>query len=112
MVNVTNAMDMSDNAIDASVWGQTLPLDTRLNFLNTDFRQGFEEPLFSSTSLLYYRRVLEMKTRSSFNYAIIDSPYDITLWNNMWFVTEPTYNRVSTFSHDFKNMLGAFGSFG
>jgi len=95
VVNVTNAMDMSDNAIDASVWGQTLPLDTRLNFLNTEFR-----------------RVLEMKTRSSFNYAIIDSPYDITLWNNMWFVTEPTYNRVSTFSHDFKNMLGAFGSFG
>ena len=39
MVNVTNAMDVSDNAVDASVWGQTLPLDTRLNFLNTEFRQ-------------------------------------------------------------------------
>jgi len=91
VVNVTNAMDVSDNAVDASVWGQTLPLDTRLNFLNTEFR-----------------RVLEMKTRSTFNYAVIDAPYDITLWCNMWFVTEPTYNRVSTFSHDFKDWLGQF----
>ena len=51
-MNVTNAMDVSDNAVDASVWGQTLPLDTRLNFLNTEFRQAFSKiggsvPLYS-----------------------------------------------------------------
>ena len=40
MVNVTNALDVSDNAVDASVWGQSMALDNRLNFLNTEFRQA------------------------------------------------------------------------
>ena len=53
-------------------------------------------------------RVLEKRTRSSFDYALIDAPYDIALWFNMWFVTEPTFNRVSMFSYDFKNWLGSF----
>ena len=110
-MNVTNAMDVSDNAVDASVWGQTLPLDTRLNFLNTEFRQAFQRSVVQFHFTLYSllcRRVVEMKTRSSFNYAVIDAPYDITLWCNMWYVTEPTYNRVSVFSQDFKSLLGPF----
>ena len=40
VVNVTNALDVSDNAVDASVWGQSMALDNRLNFLNTEFRQA------------------------------------------------------------------------
>ena len=52
MVNVTNAMDVSDNAVDASVWGQTLPLDTRLNFLNTEFRQAFKYLWFCGSLLI------------------------------------------------------------
>jgi len=98
VVNVTNALDVSDNAVDASVWGQSMALDNRLNFLNTEFRPG----------AVHKMRVLEKRTRSTFDYALIDAPYDIALWFNMWFVTEPTFNRVSMFSYDFKNWLGSF----
>ena len=38
VVNVADALDVSDKAVDASVWGQTMALDTRLNFLNAEFR--------------------------------------------------------------------------
>ena len=44
-ISVVNAakdvsLNLSDNAVDASVWGQSLALDNRLNFLNTEFRQA------------------------------------------------------------------------
>ena len=66
--------------------------------------------LFYRQGAVYKKRVVKNKrTRSTtFDYTAIDAPYDITLCWNMWFVTEPTFNRVATFSHDFKDWLGSF----